>query len=67
MPGDIFRGVRLPEGMTPDLAARLESQICDYIDRANGSEGDGPISLPFEFGIALFAEIAGTLRSSSPR
>ena len=58
-----FRGVRLPIGMTPALAASLERRICDYIDAANGSEDDGPISMPFEFGIALFEEIAGNLRS----
>ena len=63
MQGDMFRGARLPRGMTPALAASLESRICDYVDAANGMEGDAPILMPFEFGIALFEEITRTLRS----
>ena len=59
-----FRGVRLPNGMTPELALKIEAMIVRYVDAANGTEDDGPIELPFQFGITLFREISGNLRSS---
>jgi hypothetical protein len=57
-----YRGVLLPEGMMPELAAKLESLVCGYLDAANGT-GDDDIPLPVEFGVILFEEIRGTLRS----
>jgi len=52
-----FRGVDLPEGMTPRLAARLEEMILAYAD----SESDYSGVFPLEFGVMLFEEIQRTL------
>jgi hypothetical protein len=60
--GGTFKGVVLPPGMTAALAARLESLVCEYVDAANGEADHVPIKLPFEFGIAVFQEIAKTRR-----
>ena len=49
----------MPEGMTPALALRLEEMVVRYVDAANGSEDDGPLEWPIEFGIKVFREIAG--------
>ncbi len=61
--GAQFREVPLPEGMTPELAAKIERMICQYVDAANGVDDHAPIALPLEFGIAIFREISGRLRS----
>ncbi len=49
--GVVFRGVMLPAGMTPELAADLERTISAYVD--------DPGEFPLEFGVRLYEEIAG--------
>src|SRR5581483_871185 len=61
--GQRFSGVVLPDGMTPELAARLESLIAQYVDEACGEGDPESIELPFRFGITLFREIAENLHS----
>lgn len=58
MVDNTFKGFNLPEGMTPDMASKLEDMIVRYVDAANGSEDDGPLEWPVEFGIRVFREIS---------
>jgi hypothetical protein len=50
-----YRGVMLPEGMTPELADRLEVLLCEAMDDA---------ILPFELGIRCFEAMRETLESA---
>lgn len=59
-----FYGKPLPAGMTPALAEKLEHLICDYVEEAAGAS-DRELMLPYEFGIRLFSEISGSLRSDA--
>jgi hypothetical protein len=45
-----YRGVRLPRGMSPELADELEHKLCAWYDEQD--------QFPLEFGIELFKTIA---------
>ena len=45
-----YRGVKLPRGMTPELADKLEHRLCVWYDEQD--------QFPFEFGIQIFQAIA---------
>ncbi len=45
-----YRGCRLPAGMTPECAMRVESMVIDYIDDQPDYNG----IFPLEFAIMLF-------------
>ena len=45
----IYRGVKLPRGMTPELADKLERMLCVWYDEQD--------QFPLEFGIQIFQAI----------
>lgn len=64
-PAREYRGVMLPDGMTPALALKLEEMVVQYVDAAAGSDDGEELEWPFEFGIKVFREIAKNRESST--